>query len=418
MSTPFLTIYNYNPDLQNLTINTDTLKHLQAICAMFETKNRHSEALNSPLLGVVPIFFTSTDRAALFTIFNITEESINKTIDELPGIDPSWNVARDAYNHLILWAAYKTINSKLSNQQINDILFLLFKLLHYKFFTSIVYNSYKHGADPNVMEAVINGLSNKFDIIQEGTWKKVLEARSRDVFSSTSIHLQTIQQFKENDDVLYLLSDIQTRLRQKIKLITILYYQKKEDGEEISSYNLIDTVDGEKVIAAQTSVFDSMIEGLVNQIQSSSRFVDMELIKVLCTKFQYISEEMLRSTLVMLSDTAALQAQSHDLNKSKKNKQGEELYIGLGLLVREIIQKTYRTCILDKVNISSKSSILLKTNNLYTNSRINDDYILNIKRSMLHFVIECKKSTRDATNASLSIAIILYIIIKSFEYLP
>lgn len=46
----------------NTPITDSFIRNLVEYCAMFETKNEHSAALNTYLLGTVPIFFTDTDR--------------------------------------------------------------------------------------------------------------------------------------------------------------------------------------------------------------------------------------------------------------------------------------------------------------------------------------------------------------------
>ena len=402
-----------------IDITPGLINSLVEYCAIFETKG--VEALNTPTLGVHLIYFTDIDRNMLFDLFGLDEDYLTDVIDLVPGIDPSWNVARDEYNHLIIWLIHLIYTNKKLNKDQKELgIFILLKMLHYKFFTSIVVNSYKHGADPNVMDFVISQLSNKYDIIQYKTWKGVIESRCKDILQEGSTHHDTFLNYIEDKDILYILSDIQTNLRTKIVLINRLYYDEKEKGNFIDSYSTTNTIDGEKTIVAQTNIFDIMIEGMISQVQTPARFIDYELIQVLCKKFQYVSEEMLRHVLLIFAETAATQSQSNDLFKQivdKKSENKDVTYVGIGLIIRELIQKTYRLCILQKVNMNSKSDILIKTLNLYTSSRISDDDILVIKRSLLKFVLDCKKSTRDATNSSLVIAIVLYTMIKSFEFL-
>lgn len=403
--------------IQNLNrpVTQDLVKDLVEYCSMFES--RGGLALNSPFLGVYPIYFTTTDREILFRLLEVEESQIEEIISSVPSIDPNWNVVRDPYNHLIIWMCHKFFTSQLPKDKKDLAMVTLLKMLHYKFFTSLVYNSYKHGADPNVMESVINNLSNKYDIVQYKTWKGVIEARCQDVISPSSIHLDVFKNYDGDDKIIYILSDIQSRIRQKIRLISNLYYDAKEEGGAgIGTYSSTDTIDGEKVILSQSNIFDLMIEGMIVQVQTTARFLDNELIKALCKKFQYISEEMLRGVLTMMTETAAIQAESGDMFTQKKIK-GDIVYTGMGLIVRELIQKTYRICILDKINLNSKASILIKTMNLYTSSRVTDEDILTLKRSILYFVVGCKKSSREATNSSLVIAVILYTIIRSFDYI-
>ena len=72
---------------------------------------------------------------------------------------------------------------------------------------------------------------------------------------------------------------------------------------------------------------------------------------------------------------------------------------------------------IDKVNMNSKIEILTKVKNIFSSSRISDEAVVTVKRSFTYFVGNCGETTRAATIASLTIVLILYIIIKSFEYL-
>ena len=72
---------------------------------------------------------------------------------------------------------------------------------------------------------------------------------------------------------------------------------------------------------------------------------------------------------------------------------------------------------IDKVNMNSKIDILTKVKNIFSSSRISDEAIVTIKRSFTYFLSNCGETTRAATIASLTIVLILYIVIKSFDYL-
>ena len=53
-------------------------------------------------------------------------------------------------------------------------LLALFKMLHYKFFTSLAFHYYKFGANKDIMESVIKSLSAKYDIVYFTTTKKYI----------------------------------------------------------------------------------------------------------------------------------------------------------------------------------------------------------------------------------------------------
>ena len=53
--------------------------------------------------------------------------------------------------------------------------------------------------------------------------------------------------------------------------------------------------------------------------------------------------------------------------------------------------------------------------NLYRSSRVSDPIVVKIKDSVSNFIDSTKLSSREATNASLKIGFIMYIILLSFD---
>lgn len=403
-------------------ITRDQILRIVECCTFFETKNNHTQALNTPYLGVVPIYFTNTDVSIFLDVFKLDKTKVLDVIHASDIIDKEWFVLNDAYNQVVIYVAHRILVSKgLSDKDISLGLFTLFKLLHYKLFTSIVYNSYKFGASQAVMEATINSLSNKYDIIRYGTWKLVLEERAKSVYAEDSIHFQTLLKYDSDKDICYILSDVQSRIRQKIVLINRVYYDLKEKGDSVGDYSLIDTIDGEKILTQTGNVFDVMINNLSTQIQSPARFIDYELVNVLADRFS-VSPEMFRSILITFSEVASRQSSDTSYKSkvyvtNKETSEKEEVYAGCGLLVSEFIQKSYRQCILASVNMSSKKAILIKVINIYNSSRTSDPDILTIKRSAVYFVSKYGNTVRPATIAKLSSGLLIYILMRSFEYI-
>lgn len=403
-------------------ISEEQINYLIECCVFFETKNEHPQALNTPLLGVFPIYFTTTDVELFFTIFNVDENEVKRIVAESGLTKENWNVSNDPYNQMVIYIAHRILTSKLNDKYKDLGLLTLFKLLHYKFFTSLIYNSYKFGADKATMEYVVSNLSNKFDIIRYGTWKKVIEARSRDIYAEGSIHYETLLNYSDDEDIIYVLSDTQSRIRQKIVLINQQYYDAKERNNEIKDYKILDSVKDDKVIKAISNQFSTMINNLQMQIQAPGRFLDNEIINVICSKFRDISPELFITHLNMFCEKASIQSETKKIKevievKNQKTGEMEKIYNSCNLLIRELIQKTYRYCIINKVNMNSKGDILLKCINTYTSSRVIDPDILMIKRSFVYFVMDCGKTVRQITIASLSLGMIIYLILKSFNYL-
>ena len=408
----------------NRSMSEDLVKKLISCCVYFETKDQHPSALNSPMLGVYPMYFTKVDSSMFYAVLDADPNEINRICAESPYTEDEWVVVNDPYNNTIIYLVYRILNSNsLSGKLKNEGCISLLKLLHYKFFTSIVNNSYPYGADEATMNWVINNLSLKYDIAKFESWGAVIKERCEYLLSDDSIHYKALHDYNDDVGILYCLSDTQSNLRQKIVRINKLYYDAKENNEAIGNYKSLDSIDGEKIISSQVEVFDSMTAGMKLQIQSPSRLLDMELVDVISSKYKEVSRELLWMTLTKFCDLAAEQAQStgkvRDTTQITNKDTGEKetVYISMEYLLTEFLQKTYRYCIMSKdVDASSKKSILLKTLNIYTSSQLVDKDILTIKRSFIYFVTKTELTRRPATISALALCMMIYLLIRSFDY--
>lgn len=402
----------------NIDITPLKIRQFKLYVYQFETRKQHPLALNSPLLGVVKMFFLNDDQKNLFDLFNIDSRYLTKVVNSIPTINSSFKITGNPYNVLITYLLHKTqVSTTLSQADKNDFMFLLIKMLHYKFFTSLVNHNFPHGSNEAIMQATINSLTEKFDITKYGTWKKTIEARCEDFLNTNSIHLSTIAKFDDDQKILYVLSDTQTRLRNKLKIIVSMYHEIKQQGDTIGSYALTTEIDGEKLLVSNVSMLDTMIANLSNELLTPHKFINNEHVKIVCTLFSNLRPDMFRYTLSAFSARATNQIRNGQLDKIITNKDDTHYYIGSRVLLRTIIQKTYRHCIINKVDMKSKIAILEKTRNLYASSRVNDADILDIKNSVLQVIDECANTNREPTKASLRIGFICYLILKTFDYL-
>jgi len=280
----------------------------------------------------------------------------------------------------------------------------------------LVNHYFPHGAAEKNMQAAIAGLSRKFDIVVYGTWKATIEARCVDLISERSIHRHALETADDDKAFLGILMDCQTRIRDKVKNITRAYYDAHSDGNAINSRAAtVETEDG-KILVHSAKTFDLMIYNLQNEIMSERLFIDNETIRQLAAQFTSVSEDMLRSTLLSLVEIATTQRDSGQLDSIKIN-DGHELYVGLRALISHIIQKTYRNCMANGVDVTNKAAVFIKVKNLYSSSRINDEDILAIKQSVSYFVDLVSTSLRETTRSSLRICLILYFLLRSFRFI-
>jgi len=226
-----------------------------------------------------------------------------------------------------------------------------------------------------------------------------------------------MQKYNDDKKVFYLITDTQTRIRDKFKRIVEIFRETKDTGDIIKTYSATGTdIDGSKIVMYQVSLFDTMTNNLSIEILNTSAFIEDKPIQIIASVFKSIRPDMLRYMLTKFSELAVSQSISGELDKIETHK-NTNMYIGARALITNLIQKSYRYCIVEQVDMKNQLGIILKLKNIYSSSRIVDPGIISVKNSVDAFVEEHSKSKRTATNSSLKIAFVLYVIFKSFKYL-
>ena len=405
----------------NITIDSSAVKALHMLVLQFEIRGDHPLVLNSLALGTRRVVWRPQDRKAVFDIFKVSENDVTKAIARVPKniINPEWHVVGDALNLLSIWIMHIAHNSTtLSKEEKESVMFNICKVVNYRFFTSLCNNTFfKYLANEQVMLAAVNDLSKKFSIVTYGTWRNALEARARDIISPESIHYSTIELMDNDKGVIYILSDMRTHIASRIKNIYAVYKETLESRNIIADYSTTKEVDGKKLIRDQVSLLDSMVSNITQEVMNYNAFYDKYLCTVISEMFGTLGNgDLLKTALSMFSATAIRQSQTDGALDEIRKVDGKTRYVGIRILIANLIQKMYHRMTIDRVELT-KANIIINTKNVFSSSRIADDDLLIIKDSFEYFIDEIKTTKRDATKASLRIAMILYIICKTLKYI-
>ena len=400
----------------NINIDQKTIDAIEYFLMQYELRGTHPLALNTPLLGVYTISFIESDRNHFFNIFGVHEKDIDKIIALVPTIGSEWKVLGDAFNILSIWILHLAY-TQIRDQHIREQFMInVAKFLHYRFFSSLVHHSFPHGANHAVMLATINGLSKKFDITIYGTWKLTIEARCKDLISSNSIHHKVFEKANDDKTYTYVITDVQTRMRDKVKNIVNEYKIVKSNGGAIDSKSSTIELDGEKMLRDKVNSIDTIISNLRTDILSSRVWINNTTVEFVVRKFTSISTDMLKSALLIMSETASVQLDSKEFDKIEVVDDRSELYIGMGALIRNFIMQSYRYIIKNHINPANKAQVFLKLLNAYSASRTSDVELIKIKDSISYFVDTIDLTRRPTTVSSLRIALLMYILVRGFQY--
>jgi hypothetical protein len=401
-----------------IVITRDTLQRLKVLVHRFETRREHGRALNTPLLGVTPISFQPEDADAFYALFNIRKErQITDLLREVTAVDMSRKVSSNPFNHLAIWVIHLSKSLLKNTRDQDEFAFYVAKYLHYRFFTSIVGQHLPHGANENVMQYTIDHLSSKFSSVQKGTWRNVIEARAADLTGKNSIHRGTLERGGPDLDMIYVITDAQSRMRDLIKNVTGPYYENYERRNAIDTFSSVGEIDGEKIIISKTSSHEAMISGAVSEIMNVRELIEPDIINSLCNSFKVVTPKAFQALLQSVSSLAVTQRKKQLTDKDTYVEDGVT-YVGVTSLVRDIVQSAYRYCVTNNFPLNDRVLVYSKVKSAYSASRTNDKYIISVKNRAGILVDALTTSTHSATKASLRIAFIMYIVYKALKHAP
>lgn len=412
-------------DTLNIKITPETCLRLFKTVTHWETKGTHPLTLNGQLLGVYPMTFTETDRAALFHMVEVEEIEVKTVIKNCaqshrpPPIQLSHKVTSDPFNLLSVYLVYKGYQDlyKSHQKECEKWMYNVIKYWHYKLFSSLVGHYFPHGTNEEVFMEVVANLNRRFDLITKGSWKAIIDERC-EIESSLdprkNIHWKTFETFSPDDKVLYIISDTQTRLRDKVGLIRDMYYQFHGEGKRMGLSSATGTdMEGEKVLVEKNTTLDSAITAVCVQLLSVNSFVEQRLIDNVLRQFPDVSHQLMRHALESLCNKAAIQMRERKIDDVIKHKDGRIEYVGMRAIVKAIVQTSFNYCLKNKIDIRSKYNVFTTMLARYRASHMKDPYVIAIKETMLDFVIKLNRTNRPATQASLRLALIMYVLLKA-----
>ena len=436
-----------------IKITLPVAKAIIQLVNAYETRDSNPLAFNTYSLGVHKCLFLTSDRNDFFNLFDIdvtnvtdlvhglmkgtnrfcgiSENDVNRMESPVKGVnvsdigramnqtrstDTNFRIVTDPFNVFAVYIIHLCDRADISNRVKEEAKFKTFMLLQYRFFTSLVNHRFPYGADESLMTAMFESLTGRFDIKTYGTWKKVMESRAVSLLNPTGIHGKTIQNFAEDRNIVYFLSDSQTRIRNQINLITGEYMKIKDENDTFGTYSATGVdKEGEKVLLDNVSMLDVMCSGVYGDSLSVAKFLDQKTISLISSMFSNLNATNFRSLLVNFSDKAVKDNRAKTSNATR-DKDGKVMLIGAEVLIKTIIQRSYRYCVQNNVDIRKPILVLKTMKDAFSASRVMDEGILQLRESVNELVLELQSSRRDSVLSALRIGFMLYILILSFKY--
>ena len=378
-------------------------KRLSGFQTGFVAKNEeHMAFFGGNLTGAHIVRFTSQDRDKFFIdIVGIDELELEDAISEVKAIDPDWNVCKDAYNQTCIWLIHGFLTSNLPENIKHQAAIDAALCLHYRFITSILYNSFKkHLAPLDLATSTYAQLSKKFALKRYGSWYATLEARSEALTGKDSTHFKTFIDYNDDEMVIRAINDSQNRIRDMIKNIYGTMVKIKLQGEKVRTTSMLVEHDGEQILKDKTKRLVIYTRYMHSIVSDEHSFVKQEILEVIEKLVHTAPPKLVLQTLQWMSVNYR--------------------HVG-SKVVEELIDKTI---VHSFSHLAENRNVVRQTNDLvgllttlkgiYTSSKSTEPTLMEIRELAEKIIKKATTTKNNSAVASVRTAVLLYIITRAF----
>lgn len=390
-------------ELTRLSIDAAFLKRLHQYERAFVTKNEdHIEFFGGKLLGVNPVKFIPSDRIRWFEEVIFGEEVVlERELLELDTVNKDWKVSSDTMNLSCVWLVHAISKSaKLNPAQKHQGMIDVLLVLQYKFLTSRLYQHFRYPADPGEAAATYEELSDKFLIKRYESWADLFRARAEAIIAKDSPHFDTIAKFTPDKDVIYMLNDIQGRIRDMLKNIYDVFLRVHNSGKRINSTSAVSEYDGERILKDQT-----------RNLLAYTRYLH----EIVTDKYAFIRPE-LREVILKMVHTAPPSVFDETLNWISDNYRKSAGPSVIEVVLNETLIHSFAYLDEHRQYVNGNPhlpDLLLRLKGVYMSSRSTDPVLMALREKAEKLVTMATKNKNASTLASVRTALLLYLVART-----
>lgn len=395
---------------EHISIDRALVRKLQVYRQNFANKNEdHVAFFGGHLMGVQDVRFTRTDRLEWFTsILDIDDVTLQEDLLSLHTLVPDPAsvrfVSTDVMNLSCLWLTHAIHTSpKLSatEKQLGMMDALL--VLQYKFITSILAYWFPHRADEAVATATYARLPKKYKLKELGSWGALLNYRAEQTIDSSSPHIKNkcVQKFDNDLDIIYMVNDIQGRIKGYLKNIRDVFEIVRHDPTALirSSSNTSVNMDGEVVVKNRKNVYSTYRRYLEEVMADRNSFIVRELAEIVAGVMPKLPYKNMQECLEYIT-------------KHSSKLKGDPDVVKLADLTLEHLFD-YIASNRNTDAVRDIPTLLTRLSNLYKASRANNDLLLKMRDVGEKVVRKAVKTKNANLVASIRTGIILYIVART-----
>lgn len=393
----------FEDNCERVKVDRRFIQTVRDMRTAFVNRNEdHLAFFSGNLLGVHPIRFRTIERQRWFDeILEVDESDLKEDIKDVDYLDPDWVRANDAMNLSCIWLLHRIQNStSLSARDKEKALTDVLLILQYKFLSSIMAHYFPYPADRAVAVATYEALSRKFEIKQHGSWQELLEHRCRMILSKDSIHYTTYDKMRDDQAVVYMVNDVQQRLREIVKKYRAIFQRVKDQNLRIQSSSTVIVLDGQAELIERTRDHTDYTRYMKDVITDKPTFIREELVDVVADAMHTMNEAHLYQALEYCS-----------------NNYGRGGDRNIEPLIEQTLLHAYQYLSDNQGVMASPSDLaglIGKLKNLYAASRMSDPQLIGMRDLADKLVKRSVSSRNSAALASVRTGLQIYIVLRAF----
>jgi hypothetical protein len=241
----------------------------------------------------------------------------------------------------------------------------------------------------------------KFSLKIYGTWNKLLEARSKDIISTSSIHYKTITEMNDDTAVIYLLSDIKTRLNHIVKVMRGVFETVRQNKSKfITTTSIGLDMEGNSFIKDKARNYTIYRRYLNETIIDKNSFIKIELVEIIGKAIHTMSEKFLIETLEYMVDHYRYRG-DHAVEE----------------IIDDTLLHTFDYISTNKnlnINQNDLAGLISKLKAVFMSSRSTDPMLLKIRKNIETIVSKAVRTKNASVISSVRTGVMLYLILRAF----
>ncbi len=381
-------------------VTTKLLKNIVSYSKQIKSRDDHINFFGGNLLGTDRIRFYTTDRDRWFDdILEVDEEYLKQCLHKVPAINTDWVVSSDVFNISCIWLVHEIMRTfgtrdKLAYEAMVEVLVML----QFRFLTSIYSNYFRKPVDEEAAIATYAALTLKFKLRQLGSWGDLLRDRAESYLEKQSPHYDALTRFDDDEKVIYVVTDLQTRTRKTIKDMYAVLDKVRSNNLRVQTAASTLVLDGDKIIRDRVSCYNVSRDYLFDVSGNTTSFIKRELVDVVLDIMGTVSEANFLDILMSISNTPTGRGRDE-----------------VEWMMDNTLIHAFNYIAKNRITFNDVGYILVKMRALYMSSKTTDPLLLSLRTRIEKYAKRHSKLTSPAALASARTSIMLYFLLRALS---